>query len=140
MFSHPSVAFQRCLSVPPVLCYKGGNFLPACSGELQCSALLMLLSGFTSKVLCLVLFFISACLGCSVARRVKCLLIIINILFADENNTHLISTLHLSWFPTTVPTIFLTEAGRNILIVAVCGLKTSTKCLHIICRLSQFVY
>lgn len=102
--------------------------------------LFMLLFGSTSKVLCSLLFFISACLGSSVARRVKCLLITINILFAVVNNTHLISTLHLTWFPTTMPAIFLTEAGRNILIIAVCRLKTNTNCLHIICRLSQFVY
>lgn len=102
--------------------------------------LLMLLFGSTSKVLCSVLVFISACLGRCVARRVTCLLITINILFPVGNNTQLISTLHLSWFPTIVPAIFLTEAGRNILIIAVCGLKTTTNCLHIICKLSQFVY
>lgn len=37
VFSCPSMVCQRHLSVPSVLCYQGGNFLPACSGELQCS-------------------------------------------------------------------------------------------------------
>lgn len=35
----PAWFAQDICQCPTVLCYKGGNFLPACSGELQCSAL-----------------------------------------------------------------------------------------------------
>lgn len=38
VFSCPSMVCHRHLSVPSVLCYKGSNFFPACSGELQWSA------------------------------------------------------------------------------------------------------
>lgn len=52
---------------------------------------LAFLFGSTSEVLCLLLCVLSAWLGSSVVKRVKCLLIAVNTLFAVENNAHLIS-------------------------------------------------
>lgn len=57
VLSRPSMVCQRHLSVPSVLCCKGGNFLPACSGKLQCSApasvlVWLCVRGFVLAIVC----------------------------------------------------------------------------------------